>query len=185
MLQTDFVVVLLESKNACSHSNTLLQVAAFWKTIICFSCQVKHMKIFYRKRLILDFQWSDSDEGSACTEEAPWSLWGGSVWEEECLYRCPEVLCALNYHRDWKYTLVIYWSFFPLIISVVWWHPRSLNYQDFFFTRGWRGGWECLYLSSKTSISSSIAVPLHTSGEGTFPSPPPITLPEPEQQLNP
>lgn len=140
VLQTDFVVVLLESKNACSHSNMLLQVAAFWKTMICFSCQVKHMKIFYRKRLVLDFQWSDSDEGSACTEEAPWSLWGGSVWEEECLYRCPEVLCALNYHRDGKYTLVTK-VFFPSLNLLFGDTPDLWIIKIFFHSRvaGWVG----------------------------------------------
>lgn len=39
----------------------LIQVAGVWKTIICFSWQVKHMNIFYRNSSVPGFQWDESE----------------------------------------------------------------------------------------------------------------------------
>lgn len=74
--------------NSCSRSNMLIQVAGVWKTIICFSWQVKHVKVFYRNSSVLGFQWDESEV-----------IKGLPVWR-----RVPEVFEMAVYEKRDIYT---------------------------------------------------------------------------------
>lgn len=88
--------------NSSSRSNMLIQVAGVWKTIICFSWQVKHMEVFCRNSSVLGFQWDESEVIRALpVQRRVPEVFEMAVYEKRDIYTGVEVLCTLLNCTPW------------------------------------------------------------------------------------